>query len=303
MPQAYPFKNLIFEGGGVKGIAYAGALETLESEGITPQIERVGGASAGAITATMLSLGYTAAEIKQLMLSMDFTKFEDGGWTGVERIVTHYGWFKGDAFLNFIEQQIEQKTGDPRATFATLAPPTFKALYVMGTDLTTQRSIIFSHEHTPEMAVADAVRISMSIPLFFASRSYQDNVYCDGGVLNNYPLTIFDFQKYLTPPAGNPGDAVINHETLGFHLDNMDAPTVHPINNLHQFIGEVYEALVNIQSDLLMSRPDDVARSVFINNLGVRTTDFHLINDRKLSLMEQGRAATASYLQNYREPA
>ncbi len=304
MTHSYPFRNLIFEGGGVKGIAYAGALEILELEGITPQVERVGGASAGAITATMLSLGYTAAEIKQLMLSMDFTEFEDSGLTGIERIVTHYGWFKGDYFLHFIEQQIERKTGDARATFSALVGrPAFKALYVMGTDLSTQRSITFSAERTPEMAVADAVRISMSIPLFFASRTYEDNVYCDGGVLNNYPLTIFDYQKYLTRPTGDPEEEITNPETLGFHLDNMGAPPVHPIHNLHQFIGEVYEALVNIQSDLLMSQPDDVARSVFINNLGIRTTDFHLTDAQKLALMEEGKTATATYLDNYAKTA
>tara|TARA_Y100000815_G_scaffold226384_1_gene214278 strand:+ start:231 stop:413 length:183 start_codon:yes stop_codon:yes gene_type:complete len=50
MPQTgYPFRNLVFEGGGVKGIAYSGALAVLEERGILPQIRRVGGASAGAI--------------------------------------------------------------------------------------------------------------------------------------------------------------------------------------------------------------------------------------------------------------
>ncbi|SVD03251.1 uncharacterized protein METZ01_LOCUS356105 [marine metagenome] len=47
MPQSgYPFRNLVFEGGGVKGIAYSGALAVLEEHGILPQIRRVGGASA-----------------------------------------------------------------------------------------------------------------------------------------------------------------------------------------------------------------------------------------------------------------
>ena len=50
MPQTgYPFRNLVFDGGGVKGIAYSGALAVLEERGILPQIRRVGGASTGAI--------------------------------------------------------------------------------------------------------------------------------------------------------------------------------------------------------------------------------------------------------------
>ena len=45
----YHFSNLVFEGGGVKGIAYAGALEELENKGILQNIRRVGGTSTGAI--------------------------------------------------------------------------------------------------------------------------------------------------------------------------------------------------------------------------------------------------------------
>ena len=42
------FKNLVFEGGGVKGIAYAGALQVLETQNGMPDIKRVAGTSAGA---------------------------------------------------------------------------------------------------------------------------------------------------------------------------------------------------------------------------------------------------------------
>jgi len=48
---AYHFKNLVFEGGSVKGIAYVGALRLLEEKGIMGGIRRVGGTSAGAINA------------------------------------------------------------------------------------------------------------------------------------------------------------------------------------------------------------------------------------------------------------
>lgn len=56
---AYKFRNLVFEGGGVKGIAYVGALGVLEERKITLNIERIGGTSAGAINAILLGLGFT----------------------------------------------------------------------------------------------------------------------------------------------------------------------------------------------------------------------------------------------------
>lgn len=35
----YPYKNFVFEGGGVKGVAYGGVFEVLEEKQITSQIE------------------------------------------------------------------------------------------------------------------------------------------------------------------------------------------------------------------------------------------------------------------------
>jgi NTE family protein len=303
----YPYKNLVFEGGGVKGVAYGGALEVLEQSQITPQIERVAGTSAGAITATMVSLDYTAAEFNDIMMGLDFSKLEDGGDLGGPlRLIEHYGWFKGDYFLNLMESYVEQKAGDGRATFRALAEGGrgFKDLYVFGTDLSQQAVQEFSYRTTPDMAVADAVRISMSIPFFFEARSYQNNVYCDGGVLNNYPVATFDEQ--YTAPDPDLGHTMLhrtpNPETLGFHLDNLDQPPPRPIDNVRRFAGSVFDALLDIQNILLKTNPGDERRTVFINDLGVKTTDFQLSDQTKWELIAQGRIATAAYLSRPRQP-
>jgi NTE family protein len=302
----YPYRNLVFEGGGVKGVAYGGALEVLEQSQITPQIERVAGTSAGAITATMVSLGYTAAEFIEIMMGLDFNKLEDGSkLEGPLRLVEHYGWFKGDYFLNLMQSFIERKAGDGRATFRGLATKGgFKGLHVFGTDLSKQAVKEFSSQTTPDVAVADAVRISMSIPFFFEARSYAGDVYCDGGVLNNYPVSTFDEQYTAEDPE--TGHTMLhrtpNAETLGFHLDNLDQPKPHPIDSLKRFTGSVFDALLDIQDILLKSNPGDERRTVFINDLGVKTTDFQISDPLKWELIAQGRIATAEYLSKPRQP-
>lgn len=309
----YPFRNLVFEGGGVKGIAYAGALEVLEQSQITPRIERVAGTSAGAITATMVGLNYTAAEFIEIMMGLDFRKFEDGSDIGGPvRLIEHYGWFKGDYFLNLMESYIERKTGDGRATFRDINEKQrgrgFKDLHIFGTDLSQQAVQEFSYRQTPDVAVADAVRISMSIPFFFEARSYeqggQENVYCDGGVLNNYPISTFDEQYTAVDP--DFGHTMLhrtpNPATLGFHLDNLDQPPPRPIDNVRRFAGGVFDALLNIQNILLKANPGDERRTVFINDLGVRTTDFNLSDQMKSDLIAQGRIATSAYLSRPRQP-
>jgi NTE family protein len=261
----------------------------------------------------MICLNYTAAEFNNAMMAVDFEKFEDGNDLGGPiRLVEHYGWFKGDYFLNLMESYIEQKTrvgqkpGDGRATFRDLVEKYkdlhFKDLHVFGTNLSQQAVQEFCYVTTPDVAVADAVRMSMSIPFFFEARYYEqngeNNVYCDGGVLNNYPISTFDEQHTAVDP--DSGDTMLhrtpNPTTLGFHLDNLDQPSPRPINNVIKFAGSVFDAILDIQNILLKINPGDERRTVFINDLGVKTTDFQISDQLKWELIAQGRIATSNYL-------
>lgn len=117
---AYPFKNLVFEGGGVKGIAYVGAMEVLKDKGVLENIQRVGGTSAGAINALLLGLNYSLTETKQILSDLDFNNFLDDSWgmmRDFDRLINKYGWYKGDYFRNWVADLIEKKIGNPDATF------------------------------------------------------------------------------------------------------------------------------------------------------------------------------------------
>ena len=96
---AYHFRNLVFEGGGVKGIAYVGALEVLDKEGILKDIKRVAGTSAGALVAVLIGLGYSAKELKDILWSINFQNFLDSSWgviRNTKRFIEDYGWYKGE---------------------------------------------------------------------------------------------------------------------------------------------------------------------------------------------------------------
>ncbi|UCE64155.1 MAG: patatin-like phospholipase family protein, partial [Nitrospirota bacterium] len=119
----YHFRNLVFEGGGVKGIAYVGAMKVLEEEGILPDIKRVGGTSAGAINATLFALGFTNIQVRNILKKLDFNNFMDDSWGAIrdtKRLVNRFGWYKGDFFHEWISGHIKKKLGDPNATFQDL---------------------------------------------------------------------------------------------------------------------------------------------------------------------------------------
>lgn len=339
--QGSQFRNLVFEGGGVKGIAYVGALEVLEAKGILPGIERVAGASAGAINATLLGLGYDHAEMLEILQALDFENFLDDSW-GVfrdsSRLLSEFGWYKGDFFREWIGERIEAKTGNANATFndvheaATRGAP-FLDVYFIGTNLSTRFAEVYSYKHTPRMCIADAVRISMSIPLFFAAmRSPRRDVLVDGGVLDNYPVKLFDRLKYITdddqPAAARRpeyyeehnaalaregyaiSDYVYNRQTLGFRLDSKTEiatfrdqaePPASPIDGFFDYTWALIQTVLSVQAQQHL-HSDDWQRTIYIDTLGVQTTDFGLGDDTKRALIDSGRDGAADYFAWYEDP-
>lgn len=326
---AYHFKNLVFEGGGVKGIAYIGAMQVLHEKGILPAIQRVGGTSAGAINATLFALGYTITEQRNILKKLNFKNLMDDNWgiiKDINRLIEKFGWYKGDFFHKWIAGLIKNKLGNQDATFRDLNEAKRPDLYVYGTNLSTRFGEVFSFRHTPTVRISDAVRISMSIPLFFAAfRNIRNDVYVDGGVLNNYPIKLFDRENYISPEnrpkmgietpyykkentrflKKHPSSYkyVYNKETLGFRLDSKQEigvfrdgaePQHHNIEDLFDYIKALMTTILESQGNSHL-HSDDWHRTIYIDTLSVGTTDFDLSEPKKKKLEESGRKGAEDY--------
>jgi NTE family protein len=314
---SYNFKNLVFEGGGVKGIAYGGALEVLNSMNVLPGIQRIAGTSAGAINATLLALGYTSTDVAGIIAGTNFKDFEDGNLISeVFGVTKKYGWYKGDKFKEWIGKYIKEKTGNADITFRQLAQQAqakgFRQLYVVSTNLTRQQAMVFSHEadHFPDTSIKEAVRMSMSIPLYFQSVMKNNEVWVDGGVSWNYPVNLFDDTRYVTQSQNaekvayntNPG-YVFNYETLGFRLDstkvieyNKDNWKSEPvqINNIKDYAVGLVNFLMEMANKKHLHQ-NDWNRTIFIDTLDVKTTDFKLSSAKINELLARGRTGVSEY--------
>jgi predicted acylesterase/phospholipase RssA len=88
-------------------------------------------------------------------------------------------------------QNIQQLAGQKGASV-----PRFKDLMVAGANLSTGKSQLFSYVHTPKFPIADAVRLSMSLPLIYKPYVISKKThggppcgtYIDGGWWNNLPF-------------------------------------------------------------------------------------------------------------------
>ena len=302
-------KNLVFEGAGIRGIAYCGAIQEMELAGMMQTVEKVGGTSAGAIVALTISLGYTGREIEDIIGVTNFKKFNDGHYFfagGINRANKYFGWYRGKVIENWLGDIINQKTGNEDITFEELHQMGFKGLYITGTCLNKQKLILFSHETYPKMKVKDAVRISMSIPLYFESVFIDPDgkvihhpkhkegldVMVDGGFTGNFPIRIFDT------------GANYNTATLGFRIDSdeqikndRESKNIAsmPVGNFKQYLNAFYNIVIeNLNRQQLTA--EDWKRTVSISDgkIGPR---IRKLSDKEISILrENGSGAMKKIL-------
>lgn len=286
------YKNLVFEGGGVRGVAYAGALKVLEEQGVLPNVERVAGSSAGAFVALLLSLGYSSDELRDALHSLRFKSLEDK--PNPIRVATHYGLYKGEVLYDWIARQVTNRGLPEDLTFANLDKMGGRKLHVFATDLNIRDTREFSAMKTPEASVVGAVRASMSIPLMYAAWQFPNGVpnlhyYVDGGTVYNYPINAFD-----------DGEGS-GHQTLGFCFEkraNGVEDTHHDLTNVFEFTKSLFATLLSVQTIDFEQNPDQLRRSVRIDDLGFKATDLEISDEACEHLYHAGYSATVQYLQN-----
>lgn len=201
-----PITSLVFEGGGVKGIAYAGAYKALkEKPGLLDKLHWVAGSSAGAMTALLVALNFTPEEIESELSSVNFSEFAeslpDGRVATINYILKNtnkiskninHGINDGKRLYHWVQTIVEKKLDSKGATFLDLKKKNatdvsknygilskhefeFKNLFVIVTNALKNRTEIFSWETTPNLKIADAVLASMSIPGYFYVRYIDRN--------------------------------------------------------------------------------------------------------------------------------
>ncbi|MBL0134485.1 MAG: patatin-like phospholipase family protein [Chitinophagaceae bacterium] len=238
------YKNLVFEGGGIRGLAYAGTIKVLEEKNIIQNIENCAGTSAGAIAALLISLDYSASEIDSILSNIQFQKFNDGkgGIAGkYKRIKQFYGIYEGKKLENWLASIVAKRTGSPSLTFKELHQlrlhdSRFKDFYCTGTNLNKQETQVFSRFSTPDLPITTAVRISVAIPFYYQPVFLDSNfrqllkpqkndyyqIMVDGGIMANYPITIFDTCLDNCNKPLSCEHLSRNNQTLGIKLERPE---------------------------------------------------------------------------------
>ena len=157
---------LVLSGGGARGLAHIGAIETLESHGY--EITSIAGCSMGALIGGMYAAG-KLPEVKDWVLALDRRKVLS--LVDFSLSLTHL--VKGDRVMEALKEIV------PDVNIETLPIP----YTAVATDWNSGKEVVFDHG-----SLYDAIRASISIPLFLNPVRREDMLLVDGGLVNSLPL-------------------------------------------------------------------------------------------------------------------
>lgn len=306
--------DIVIEGGGVKGVAFAGALTALESAGY--QGLNFAGTSAGSMVAALLAAGYNAAEIKTAMEEIDYKKsmgetfidkFGIGG-KGISLFDT-YGIYNNNYIETLMAELLARKGkvvfGDlPSFSSNGNLPKRFCNLCVTTTDLTTGKLLVLPDDlvqfgiDPATFPIAKAVKASISFPLFYEPVKLKDkdgvvHYLVDGGLISAFPMFILD-----------DGRSKLERAVIGLRLQGS-VTQLNKIENFIDYVKSLMATLIEIHDEAYSrGAKGDYERSIFIsallsNGKEVGTLQFDLSKNDVAKLYDNGLTAGKQFLKTY----
>ncbi len=265
----------VFEGGGVKGIAYVGALKRIEELGY--EFSSVAGSSAGAIIASLIACGYKADELNIILMETNFTDFRSSDiinkvpiFGKLYNIGNKYGIYKTTKLEKWLDELYLEKGVE---YFDDLDMD----LKVVCTDLTNRKLAVFPDDlkiyfKDEKIRLSKIVTMSSSIPLYFRPVSIDKTLFVDGGVVSNYPTWIYN--------------SLDNKDTIiRFNIKEIK-PTIE-INSLVDYLFSIV-GIITTRNEVITSYEDRSTITVWIGIKDIPATKFRLTYDEKEYLKKEG---------------
>lgn len=287
--------DIVFEGGGVKGVAFIGAIQETEQRGY--QFCQIAGTSAGSVIASLLAVGYTGKELEELILELNFRTLIKANWIARIPLIGQgiafclkKGVYSGSILEEWLQEKLNLRGlinfGDlPKGKLKIIVSDISKGeLVVLPDDL---HKYGMKWESFP---ISKAVQMSCMIPYYFQpvllKYDHQYSYILDGGLLSNYPIWLFDSNSTPRWP------------TFGFRTRASDAPTRMDITGPISISKAILSTLLEAHDRRFIAK-HDAARTIFIPADNVKSTDFTITLDQKKELIELGSNAARRFFENW----
>lgn len=261
---------LIIKGGGVKGLAFAGALLELENYF---SFDTFAGTSAGAIASLLLSAGYKPNELLKILEEKDFNDFKDASFfQSIINFIRFRGLYPGDEIEEWLNNLLNHKHP---TNLSTVSLKELEHHIVIYSSRIKDGTLTFdSRDERKESHAAFAARCSMAIPYFFLPK-YVDGIRVfDGGLRNNFPLKTFK-EKYPEKPF------------IGMFL-------VSDSKKGGLMLGELINIAIEGEEVKIVEK--FIEQIVLIDPRPIKTTDFNLTKYKKKYLITVGRLGALEFI-------
>lgn len=308
----------VFEGGGVRAAAFAGAYAAACEAGIS--FAKVAGTSAGSIIAALIAAGASPSFMTAKLLQKDFKDFltpptkQDAPfevpsyWTrkfssvlGEQAtkavFLSQYGGFyKSDGIQEWVESMLKELLVDQNPDVA-YRPVRFSDLLIpcniVSADIAIANARVWSSDSTPNDDVAYAVKCSSSIPFFFQPVFENNHVMVDGGMLSNLPT--FVFSGSIPTHRGRFSERII-----AFRLKEDGKHGSKRIGNILELGAAIANTAVKGSTSIQLGLQPDVF-TIDIPTGPFNATDFNKIgNDEKAHLHQSGEEAVRNFVSSER---
>ena len=178
-------RRLVFSGGGTRCLVFLSALRTLERAGHLKNVAEWWGTSAGALVAALYAITGSVDVMSDMMRRTDFLKFRDVNVMNLMHLTSAWGMDDGFALVQQLEALLESyKAGASQITFSEVP-----GLHIPVADLNEYKTVVCSAETFPTLRVVDAIRASMSLPLFYRpfKSPVNGHIWVDGGLRAHFP--------------------------------------------------------------------------------------------------------------------
>lgn len=272
----------IFGGGAVRGFAYIGAIKAMQE--LRLKYDTVAGSSAGAIVATLLAVGYSYDEIKEVLMKINFDLFRDIHFG----LNSGFALSKGEVFTKWMRKNIEKKVYGENYVKGKNKPVTFADLdtdlLVYTTNLVKFDCQEFSKQETPDFEIAEAVRISCSMPGLMTLTEVNGKKLVDGDLLKSKPL--WKLSKNLK---------VGINRILEFRLEGEYEKVD---NNALDFFNAIYSCMTSAATDYIIDTYGyrDDFDYIKINTGDVIIIDFNMSDYMRNKLIDIGYNQSKKYL-------
>lgn len=323
----------VFEGGGVRGIAFLGALRCMADLGF--RWRKVAGTSAGAITAALVAANCSIESLEEIIGGMDYTQFLtyktsrlilNGDPTNDLRspvwmilnllLARQLGQYSSDPFRDWmahilhaqgLQSFADVKRRNPGADLKVVVSDISRGeMLVLPDDLSLESALNNGRgslmrqlrlNHAEDFSIAEGVRLSMSIPFFFAPGRLGNRKIIDGGILSNFPLWIYDTKQ---PQVSGDRPNCPRWPTFGLRLLEVNPERTRTIRGPFGMLAAMFNTMMVARDQYHLSQANQGrVINIDVTSADVTATEFRLSPEKKERLYRLGYLHTKQFFQTW----